>query len=536
MKLLPSTLLIGAAVVCTAATAAAQSPVLLKHINGPTYGKFGYSVSDAGDLDQDGFNDILIGATAISNNRGQAYAYSGLTGGLLWTAAGEQADDSFGWEVSRFGDVNGDGFPEVAVCAFGQSPPANTRGKVYVLSGLDGSTLWSVSGDAPFWRYGTRMDAAGDYNNDGTPDLIVASDAATINGDYTGIVRVYSGSNGAVLLEVYGYKDWSNFGSDVSAAGDVNFDGYDDIIVGSESNDWFGEGRGTAYVFSGADNSILELFVGTDDYDFHGASVDGQADCNGDGIADYLVGSKYTSVFADDGGSIHVYSGADGSELWRVDGQYFHNVIGRNAKFAGDQNGDGYDDVLVGNYRGGYDGNINDPGRGYVYCYSGVDGSLLWLLDPGVTGDMFGFDISMVGDTNGDGADDFIVGAPAYGTSGTGDGYVNVYGAPFSSQDLYMLTPQPLVSGTKAIHWVNNAKYNSHVTLYAGVGREPTFLSHGIRLDIMNPVPIAGGVANANDTARIATWIRPGLAGYKVWLQAASGLGKRSNVNFRVIQ
>ena len=376
---------------------------------------------------------------------------------------------------------------------------------------------------APF---GKRMDAAGDFNNDGVPDLIVASDAATINGDYTGIVRVYSGANGAVLLDVRGYKDWSDFGNDVSAAGDVNFDGYDDIIAGSKSNDWFGPGRGTAYVFSGQDNSILELFVGTDDFDFHGSSVDAQSDCNGDGISDYLIGSLYTSVFADDGGSIHVYSGADGSELWRVDGPYFHNTIGRTAKFGGDQNGDGYDDVLVGNYRGGYNGNINDPGRGYVYCYSGLDGSLLWLLDPASNGDMFGFDLSQIGDTNGDGADDFLVSAPAYST-GSDYGYVQVYGAPHSPHEMWMLTPDPLVAGAKAIHWVNGAKYNTRVELYAGTGRGPTFLQNGIRLDIVDPVVVASGIANGNDTARLTTFVRPGLVGHKVWLQAFGGSGKR---------
>ena len=520
----------------SASFASAQNPTLLRQYNGGHAANFGYSVCGAGDLNQDGLDDILVGATRVSGDRGAVYAYSSADGSLLWSAIGESGYESFGWDVAAFGDVNGDGFPEVAASAYGFDSPANTRGRVYVLNGLDGSTLWQVQGDAAHWRFGKRLDAAGDYNNDGVPDLIVASEAATIHGDYTGIVRVYSGANGAVLLNAYGYKDWSNFGNDVSAAGDVNFDGYDDIIVGSESNDFFGDGRGTAYVFSGKDNSILELFVGTDDFDFHGSSVDAQGDCNGDGISDYVVGSLYTSVLADDGGSVHVYSGADGSELWRVDGYYFHNTFGRTVKFGGDQNGDGYDDVLVANYRGGYNGDINAPGRGWVYCYSGLDGSLLWLLDPASTGDKFGLDISQVGDTNGDGADDFVVGAPAYGFYGSDYGYVSVYGATQTAQELWMLTPQPLVSGSKAIHWVNGAKYNSHVTLYAGIGRRPTFLSHGIRLDIMDPVPIAGGISNANDTARISTWVRPGLAGYRVWLQAASGGGKRSNVNFRVIQ
>ncbi len=217
-----------------------------------------------------------------------------------------------------------------------------------------------------------------------------------------------------------------------------------------------------------------------------------------------------------------------------MDGQYYYNWIGRNAKFGGDQNGDGYDDVIIGDSRGGFNGHINATGRGYVHCHSGLDGSLLWLLDPGSTGDLFGLDISQTGDTNGDGADDFLVGAPAY--LGSDVGYAHLYGASQSAHLLGLSTPDPVHAGSHVTHQISGAPQGTTVTLHAGSGRGPTYLQTGARLDIVDPIAVGTGVSNSGLIASIGTYVPSSLTGYRVWLQATAGIGYRSNVAYRVIQ
>ncbi len=254
---------------------------------------------------------MLVSAPDTNGEIGAVHAYSGLDGTLLWTAVGESSCGKFGYELSPLGDVTLDGIPDVAVCAFGYGPSGNTRGRVYVLDGLDGSVIVKIHGDDSRWHLGLRMDAAGDFNNDGMPDLIVATQHARTLGSSTGIVRVYSGATGALLFEETGYQSHTNFGCDVSAAGDINFDGYDDIIVGAEAYAFFGTSRGAAFIYSGKDSSILQEFHGVNDFDFFGSSVDAQGDCNGDGISDFVIGAQFTDALADSGGSVHVFSGAD---------------------------------------------------------------------------------------------------------------------------------------------------------------------------------------------------------------------------------
>jgi len=157
LHFLPSPLLLGAAAVLTAAISPAQAPILLREYNGGFGANFGYSVAGAGDLDQDGLDDVIVGATRVNGDRGAAYAYSSADGSLLWTAIGESNYELFGWEVAPLGDVTGDGFPEVAVCAYGFDAPANTRGRVYILNGLDGSTVWQTHGCR--WRLQQRWRA-----------------------------------------------------------------------------------------------------------------------------------------------------------------------------------------------------------------------------------------------------------------------------------------------------------------------------------------------------------------------------------------
>ena len=136
------------------------------------------------------------------------------------------------------------------------------------------------------------------------------------------------------------------FGNSVSSAGDVNGDGFDDLIVGAQNDDNNGTDSGSARVFSGADGSVLYNFDGDSAGDLFGGSVSGAGDVNGDGFDDLIVGAQNDDNNGANGGSARVLSGADGSVLYSFDGE-IGDGFGQSVSGAGDVDGDGFDDLIV---------------------------------------------------------------------------------------------------------------------------------------------------------------------------------------------
>ncbi|MDA0668050.1 MAG: hypothetical protein O3A50_09780, partial [Planctomycetota bacterium] len=169
----------------------------------------------------------------------------------------------------------------------------------------------------------------------------------------------------------------------------------------------------------------LWQFDGQASYDLLGFSVSGAGDVDGDGFDDLIVGA----LWADPGGlteagSAFVYSGATGSLIWQFDGQASADQLGRSVSGAGDVDGDGFDDVIVGAH-GADPGGLSDAGSAFVY--SGATGSLIWQFDGQASSDILGISVSGAGDVDGDGFDDVIVGAPSAdpgGVSSAGSAYV----------------------------------------------------------------------------------------------------------------
>ena len=136
-------------------------------------------------------------------------------------------------------------------------------------------------------------------------------------------------------------------GNSVSGAGDVDNDGYDDVIVGAYGNDAGGSGAGRAYVYSGQTGDIIWTFTGEADNDHFGHSVSGAGDVNNDGYDDLIVGAPNCGV---ERGRAYVYSGLTGGLLWTFTGEAAENYFGHAVSGAGDIDSDGYDDVIVGAY------------------------------------------------------------------------------------------------------------------------------------------------------------------------------------------
>lgn len=366
---------------------------------------FGYVVAGAGDTNGDSFDDILVSAPYATYNgmtiAGSVYLYSGSDGSLLRQWNGSSANLWYGIACAGAGDVNGDGFADIII-----GDPYNNWGQATVYSGLDGSVLHQLPTSGWWPTFGNAVAGAGDVNADGYADFAVCASSADSGGiSNSGTAFIYSGLDGAVLHQFDGTGVDDYFGSQVAAAGDVNADGFDDVIFGARWTDSNGQAdAGSAYVYSGADGSLLYRWDGALAGDGFGSSARGAGDIDQDGYDDLIVGGwSADSATAVDCGSAWVYSGADGSVLFKWDGNWTGDHFGFSASPAGDMNQDGFDDLVVGAAAASYSGR--------VYLYSGQDGAMLHEWQGKSAYDYFGWSVASAGDVDADGKPDIVAGA-----------------------------------------------------------------------------------------------------------------------------
>lgn len=297
----------------------------------------------AGDVNADGFDDIVIGHSQDSTHgigAGRARVYSGMDGSVLYTWYGDPVAGYFGECVSRAGDVDGDGYDDVIVGAPEWNGPGNGYARVF--SGIDGSVLYTWYGDSPLDSFGICVAGGGDIDGDGYADLIVGAMGDDDNGPSTGSVRVFSGVDGSTLFTIHGYAGSIWFGRSLANANDVNADGFSDFIVG-----W----GGGAQVFTGPDGSLLYAEYEADWGGDFGHCVGGAGDVNGDGYADFIVSANEDRINGLGSGTARVFSGEDGSLLHAWHGKnVFSDSFSYRVSGAGDVDADGYEDVIVGSY------------------------------------------------------------------------------------------------------------------------------------------------------------------------------------------
>jgi len=386
----------------------------------------GYAVSGAGDVNGDGYPDVIVGAYGDDNNgagSGSARIYSGLDSSILYTFNGDSAGDELGISVSGAGDVNSDGYADVILGAYGDDNTAGNAGSARVFSGINGNILYTFNGDSGGDFFGYSVDGAGDVNNDGYADIIVGAYGDDNIVTDTGSARVFSGSDGSVLYTFIGDEANDHFGLSVGSAGDINNDGYADVIVGANQAKNTSVITGSARVFSGMDGSVLYTFYGDNSVDYFGGSVGHAGDVNNDGYDDVIVGANGDDNNGNRSGSARVFSGANGDILYTFNGDHAEDYFGQSVAGAGDVDKDGYDDVMVGAYRDDNNGN----GSGSARVLSGIDGSILYTLNGDSTTDSFGVSVSGAGDVNADGYADVIVGAYEDDNNGSSSGSARVF-------------------------------------------------------------------------------------------------------------
>ncbi len=387
------------------------------------YAYFGYSASTAGDINGDGYADVIVGAPQYDNtqtNQGQAYVYHGSEAGLSltadWTAESDQASAYFGISASTAGDVNGDGYTDVIIGAYGYDNGETFEGRAYVYhgsaSGLSEVDPWTAESDQMYAYFGWSVSTAGDVNGDGFADVIIGAPEYDNGETDVGQAFVYHGSEIGLAVTAdwiaQGELFYSMFGKSVATAGDVNGDGYGDVIVGAPNS----MAEGKVFVYYGSSAGLSS----TADWTIHsqsgfGYSVSTAGDVNGDGYSDVLIGAyTYDMVF--------VYLGSPtGLSLdWNspISSDQDDARFGYSVSTAGDLNGDGYADIIIGAPYS--DNGETDEGKAFVFygSLSGLSAAADWTAESDQAGALFGYSVSTAGDVNGDGYADIIIGAYAY--------------------------------------------------------------------------------------------------------------------------
>jgi hypothetical protein len=437
------------------------------------YAGFGASAATAGDVNGDGFSDVIVGAYTHSNGEsleGRAYVYHGTASGLeispAWTAESDQVNAYFGASVASAGDVNGDGFSDVIVGAFFFTNGELHEGRAFVYhgsaAGLAPSPAWTGESNQQDACFGYSVSTAGDVNGDGFSDVIVGAFGYDFDVTDAGQAFVYHGGAGGLALAPAwigrSYWAYANFGHAVATAGDVNGDGFADVVVGAFGYD-DGEERaeGAAFVYPGSDAGLAFAPMWTTEGDqqdaFYGYSLGTAGDVNGDGYSDVIVGSYLFDNPETDEGRVFVYHGSAAglatAHSWSAESDQAVAFLGwrTGASTAGDVNGDGYSDVIVGAPY--FDNGQSDEGRAFVYHGSPAGLSLTpdWTAEPDEVNAAFGISVAGAGDVNGDGYSDVIVGAEAATNGESGEGRIYVY---LGSPDGLATTPAWTVESDQA--------------------------------------------------------------------------------------
>ena len=333
---------------------------------------------------------------------------------VLSTFTGASPGDAFGWSVAGLGDVDGDGAPEIAVGApFADPGGISDAGQATVISGATGAMIRTLDGTVPGGYFGWTVADTGDVDGDLVPDLIVGAPFTAVGGSpIVGQAKVFSGSSGALLFTFSGAAANQSFGNSVAGPGDVTGDLTPDFLIGvSHAAPGGSFNKGQAKVFSGNDGTLVQTFEGTGAGDRFGSSVGAAGDVDGDGTPDLLVGAIQTDAVSGTVGPgyARVHSGATGAPLLTVAGAALGDGFGWSVASPGDVNGDSVPDLLIGARLGAP---LGMSQAGYARMFSGAGGGVLFTVNGLGPGDGLGGYVAGTGDLDGDGIPDFAVGAP----------------------------------------------------------------------------------------------------------------------------
>lgn len=480
----------------------------------------GISAEFCGDVNGDGYDDILIGAYNNDDagyNRGKTYLIFGMSGGFSIDTlldnpdasfVGEADSDGSGRSVAGVGDVNGDGYDDILIGAPFNDDGGLNSGKAYLIFGKnsDWETDMDLSdadvefyGEASYDESGEFVSGTGDVNGDGYDDILIG----TVNNDeaFTNSGKVYlilgrgSGWRTSAQLSISdasfrGETASDEIGAAIDICGDVNGDGYDDILIGTSDNDEAGSNTGQSYLIFGkasgwAGNSSVSSsdasFRGESTGDESGVALSGVGDVNGDGYDDLMITAWLDDDGGTDAGQVYMILGKStgwsmDTSLSSADGSYIGETtgdrIGLGLSRAGDINGDGYDDMLLSSRL--IDDPVSNAGKTYLVLGKGSG----WALDSTLTNveasfigestdDYSGMSISGGGDVNGDGNPDILISSPYNDEFSTSAGQTYLFltnALPPAPRNLEALPSMD--GGSISIQWQRPFYWNYVISAY----------------------------------------------------------------------
>lgn len=327
--------------------------------------EFGFGLEPAGDMDGDGNPEILVSGWLNDDagiNAGKIYVYNGDDGDEHIVLSGEREGDSYGHRLASVGDVNDDQRDDFVVGAYRNDEFGNDAGKAYLIDGDDGDVIFEWAGERAGAGLGKRVAAAGDVNNDGTPDILVASFE---DDRRPGQVLVFSGDDGSILHRIVGQHAGDEFGTRMRSAGDIDQDDHDDILIGAPKNMFNGENSGRAYLISGRTGDLIYGWEGDSADDRFGRTILNPGDLNGDGWDDIVIGASGHDLNGVDSGCLYLFSGRTGARMAMYYGDDPFDEFAHTVRPAGDLNGDGLPDLCVGAVRGRNEFGVA-TGRAYI--------------------------------------------------------------------------------------------------------------------------------------------------------------------------
>lgn len=339
----------------------------------------------------------IVGLPLVLCSLASAAAKPTYSLGFPTLRAGTNAGDQFGTSVTCC-DLDRDGAPEVIVGARDADPNGvEDAGSVFIYSGRDGHLLKRLDGTVPFGVFGISVQCC-DINRDKRPDVLIG--AAN-----QGRVFIYSGKDWSLLRTLEPAAQTLQSGFSLACA-DVNRDRYPDVITGAPNFGLSGTGAGSAVVYSGKDGSVLHRFDGSDSGDIFGHAV-AAGDVNRDGYADVLVGAPHADPGGrTDAGRLVVYSGKTGAVLRTFEGSAAGDSLGISTTTC-DLNRDHYDDIVVGGHAIDVNGVLD---AGSIFVYSGKNGAQLRRLNGSEVADHLGYTVAC-GLVDGDKIPDIISGS-----------------------------------------------------------------------------------------------------------------------------
>ncbi|MFC2171758.1 integrin alpha [Acidobacteriota bacterium] len=468
----PLFLLLLSALFAASPASAQYTPMILE--SNAAQSNYGWAVAPAGDVNQDGYADLLVGAPGYTDGQakeGSAFLYLGgppnfPLGGPptdppapAWMYQSNQAGAAFGASVAPAGDVNGDGFPDVIIGAPGYDNGEVNEGRAYIFLGgpygLNAEPFWINEGNQDGACYGASVASSvpfglstvpnvfipnpvKSFNNDAYADIVVAAPGYDNGQIDEGRVFVYHGGpSGPAVWPSWIFEsdqEGARLGASVAPAGWLTTSRQTSLIIGAPYFDSTAPEQGRAYLFLGTDSGLASAPAWTKDGDgefaFFGETVGTAGDVNGDGIWDLLVGAwSYINPDNQDEilGRTYLFLGIP--EGAQQDPQWMHGAFQSDSHYgfavttAGFSGTDVFWDVAVAEP-------MHDVEKGRIQVFYGDTEPLLgpaWDQEGDQPDALFGYALSTAGDLNGDGRFDLAVGAPAYSNGQDKEGAVYLY-------------------------------------------------------------------------------------------------------------